>query len=310
MQQPLIPEPFVRRVSGYEAQGYLSGRDWLAGLPRLLDALLAEWHLEPAGRTVGGSCAIAVPVNLGDDVARGRDDGVERPSRAILKVSWPHPEAAAEALALRAWDGRGAVRLLRADPERFALLIEQAERRDLMTVDIDQACGVIGDLLAQLRSPGHPRIPELAGYVGQGLDGLGVAPPGIPRRYVDQATSLAADLAASSPDILLHTDLHYENVLAARRRPWLVIDPKPLRGDPAYEIAPALWNRSDDLAAGSGARGSLRRRVRIICERAGIDEDRARAWTIVREVLNAADAGAADRQRVSLAVTIIKAMND
>ena len=84
------------------------------------------------------------------------------------------------------------------------------------------------------------------------------------------------------------------------------------------EVAPALWNRADELGTGSQVRWSLRRRLDIICERAGIDEGRARAWTIVREADNALDAagsGAAPldaptRERISLAVTIIKAMND
>jgi streptomycin 6-kinase len=93
-----------------------------------------------------------------------------------------------------------------------------------------------------------------------------------------------------------------------------------MAGDPAFEVAPALWNRVDELGTGSEIRWSLRRRLEIICERAGIDEGRARAWTIVREADNAVDAveaasaghvaEAVAHDQVSLAVTIIKAMND
>ena len=104
---------------------------------------------------------------------------------------------------------------------------------------------------------------------------------------------------APTEERLLHTDLHYTNVLGAYRSPWLAIDPKPMAGDVAFEVAPALWNRADELGTGSEVRWSLRRRLEIICERAGIDEGRARAWTIVREADNAsvAEAGADGRRR-------------
>ena len=68
----------------------------------------------------------------------------------MLKVTWPHPEAASESLALQTWNGHGAVRLIRADPSRFALLLERLDTRDLTRVDIDAACGVVGDLLTTL----------------------------------------------------------------------------------------------------------------------------------------------------------------
>lgn len=259
---------------------------------------------------MGGSCSVALPVRL---LGLGRATG-DAVAEAVLKVTWPHPEAAAESLALQAWDGRGAVRLLRADPRRFALLLERLHERDLGQVDIDSACEVVGDLLRALRRPAHPRLPRLTAYAERQARELRAGPAVIPRRYLDQAAALASELAAepSPEEALLHTDLHYGNVLAADRSPWLAIDPKPMAGDPAFEVAPALWNRPEELGTGSSVRWSLRRRLAIICERAGIDEGRARAWTIVREADNALDLAAdqAARDRVSLAVMIIKAMND
>lgn len=306
----LIPAHFAHEIIDREADGYLSGEDWLHGLPSLLEDLLDEWELEPIGRSTSGSCSVAVPVRLrGADRAQAGVSG-----EAVLKVSWPHPEAATEALALQVWNGHGAVRLLRADPARFALLLERLHTRDLTRVDIDEACGVIGDLLATLRKPGHARTPSLTAYAERQAVELRTAPPVIPRRYLDQAAALASELLRRPPAEfrLLHTDLHYENVLAAYRAPWLAIDPKPMSGDPAFEVAPALWNRADELGTGSQIRWSLRRRLEIICERAEIDEGRARAWAIVREADNAlslADVPGA-HDRISLAVMIIKAMND
>jgi streptomycin 6-kinase len=87
---------------------------------------------------------------------------------------------------------------------------------------------------------------------------------------------------------LVHTDLHYENVLAGDREPWLVIDPKPVSGDPHYEPAPMLWNRFEELASGpGGVREGVRRRFHTLVDVAGLDEHRARDWVVVRMVHNA-----------------------
>ncbi|HET7799673.1 MAG TPA: aminoglycoside phosphotransferase family protein [Humibacillus xanthopallidus] len=311
----LVPALFAHDVAGYAPEGWMSGQDWLDDLPALLGTLLHEWELEPIGRPLHGVCAVVVPVRL---LGAGRETvGVS--GEGVLKVTWPHREAAAEPLALQTWNGHGAVRLVRADPSRFAMLLERLHTRDLARVEIDEACGVIGDLLSTLRRPAHPRIPSLTAYAERQAEELRAAPPVLPRRYLDQAAALAGELVTRAPseDRLLHTDLHYTNVLGAYRSPWLAIDPKPMGGDVAFEVAPALWNRADELGTGSQVRWSLRRRLEIICERAGIDEGRARAWTIVREADNAVDLasagaalGAGGRDRISLAVTIIKAMND
>jgi streptomycin 6-kinase len=312
----LVPALFAHHIAGFEPQGWMSGQDWLDDLPALLASLLDEWELEPIGQSLHGVCSVVIPVRL---LGPGRETaGVS--GEGVLKVTWPHPEAAPEPLALQSWNGHGAVRLLRADPSRFAMLLERLHARDLTGQPVDEACGVIGDLLSTLRRPAHPRIPRLTAYAERQVVDLREAPPVLPRRYLDQAAALAGELVARAPseERLLHTDLHYANVLGAYRSPWLAIDPKPMAGDVAFEVAPALWNRAGELGTGSQVRWSLRRRLEIICERAGIDQGRARAWTIVREADNALDAAgpegvpldAGARDRISLAVTIIKAMND
>jgi streptomycin 6-kinase len=301
----LVPEPFRARVAAYPrdevgrtAWYAVTGEEWLGRLPGMLDDLFDEWALRPDGAVGWGYGAVAVPV-------------ASPSGPAVLKVTWPHHEALTEHLGLRHWDGHGAVRLLRADPRRFALLLERLDAStDLRSLPIDDACAVIGDLLAQLRAPALPQVPTLSAYAARQF----AKPPPVdvlPRRFVEQGRRLAADLAGDA-DVdawLLHTDLHYENVLRGTRQAWLAIDPKPTAGDRAFEVAPALCNRADELGTGSSVRWNLRRRLEIVCEHAGIDEDRAKAWTIVREVDNAADP-AEPRGRASLSVAIIKAMND
>jgi streptomycin 6-kinase len=75
--------------------------------------------------------------------------------------------------------------------------------------------------------------------------------------------------------VLLHQDLHGDNVLAAEREPWLVIDPKPLVGEREFGIAPIVR----DVELGHGRRDLLRRFDRLTSE-LGLDRDRARGWTI------------------------------
>ena len=87
---------------------------------------------------------------------------------------------------------------------------------------------------------------------------------------------------------MVHGDLHYANVLAGQRdgaRTWVAIDPKPLNGDPHYEPAPMLWNRWEEL--GGDVRGGVRRRFHALVDAAGLDEERARDWVVVRMISNA-----------------------
>jgi streptomycin 6-kinase len=146
----------------------------------------------------------------------------------------------------------------------------------------------------------------------------------VPRRLVEQALSLARDLVAdpASTGTLVHGDLHYANVLAADRDPWLAIDPKPMDGDPHYEPAPLLWNRWEELAdAGQTVRDGVRRRFHTVVDAAGLDEDRARDWVVVRMVLNAhwsvQDAerldralDAEEREWITRCIAIAKAVQD
>jgi streptomycin 6-kinase len=102
----------------------------------------------------------------------------------------------------------------------------------------------------------------------------------LPPRFVDQARSLARSFAEDpgTDGTLIHSDLHYANVLAGDREEWLAIDPKPLSGDPHYELAPLLWNRFDELAG--RVRDGVRERFLAVVDAAGLEERRARDWVV------------------------------
>lgn len=267
-----------------------SGDAWLRSLPRRLDERLAAWDLVPEGPGIPawhGECALVVPVR--------RADG----SPAALKITWPHEEARTEHLALRRWDGRGAVRLLAAHPADLALLLERLDGdRDLHALGLLDACEEIGTLLARLDTPAPARIPTLHDQVPRWRARLARPTPLVPRRLLQQAASHLEALTAHAPGTpdqqrLVHTDLHFANVLApldAARGAWLAIDPKPLAAEGAFAVAPAVWNRADEAARAHSLAAHVRLRAGIIGDAAGLDEDRVRAWTFVRLVLNAVDA--------------------
>jgi len=279
--------------------------DWLAGLPGMITDLLREWKLTGDGEPMAGAAAYVLPVR----------DADRRP--AALKIGLPHWEAEFEHLALRAWDGNGAVRLYRADPHRWAMVLERADQsRDLNQPDIGEACEIIAGLYPRLHRPAIPqlrRLSEVTAEVADGLAGLHDH-PAVPRRLADQARSLARAFA-EDPDTdgrLIHTDLHYDNVLASDREPWLVIDPKPLSGDPAFEVAPLLWNRWEEAVATDDLRNAILDRLFTVVDAAGLDEDRVRDWVIVRELTNvmyAIQGGkAADDDWITISIVIAKAV--
>ncbi len=214
--------------------------DWVDRLPRLASDLMSEWGLRADGWSMHGYAALVVPALTEDDEC------------VVLKVTWDGDEESEhEALALRHWDGHGAVRMLRADPGRRALLLERLHATDLRDLWDIEACEVVAGLWSQLHRPALPQLRPVTAYVERWVADLQRLPVGgpVPRRLVEQATSLAADLVAdpASTRTLIHGDLHYYNVLAADRAPWLAIDPKPMNGDPHYEVAPMLSNRSAEL---------------------------------------------------------------
>jgi streptomycin 6-kinase len=225
---------------------------------------------------------------------------------AVLKISSPDAEFEHEHLALRRWGGEGAVRLLSADPPRRALLLERLRPQSLsMLPDVD-ACQVVAGLYRRLHVPALPQLRTLTSYLEDWTNSFEALPrsAAIPRRLVEQAIVLSRELAAdpASAGRVVHGNLHYENVLAADREPWLAIAPRPVNGDPHYELAPMLWNRWDELSG--QVRDGVRRRFYTLVEAAGFDEERARAWIVVRVVREATRDPATLTKYVALAKAV------
>ncbi|MFD9368985.1 aminoglycoside phosphotransferase family protein [Streptomyces sp. NPDC060020] len=252
-----------------------AGREFIAALPGRAARFLERWELRCTGPAMHGVTALVLPVE--------RADG----SAAVLKLVALDEESAGEPVALRAWAGRGCVRLLEHDAETGTLLLERLdERRHLSALarrDARRAVGVVGELLARLTAVPAPAglrgLGEIAARMLEDVPrAVGLLAQERERRVLRDCAAAMAEVAAEPGDRLLHWDLHYDNVLAGGREPWLAIDPKPLAGDPAFDLLPAIVNnfRAQEV----------RWRFDLLTEAVGLDRERARAWTLGRVLQN------------------------
>jgi streptomycin 6-kinase len=266
----------------------------VANLASVTQNQLDQWRLRTDGESLQGPCSVVLPVLTSDGVP------------AVLKVTSGDPETEHEHLVLRRWAGDGAVRLLSADPPRHAVLLERLRGESLDTLRDVDACEVVAALYRRLHVPALPQLRTLTSYLERWTVEFEQLPRGapIPHRLVEQATTLSRELADQPGDSVVHGNLHYGNVLAADRQPWLAIAPRPANGDPHYEIAPMLWHRWDELSG--NVRDGVRQRFYALVDAAGFDEHRARAWVIVRVVQQAIR----DRANLTKYIALAKAVQD
>jgi streptomycin 6-kinase len=240
---------------------------WLERLPAVVESLLEQWSLTPGKvYSESASCAWVASVT-------GPEDGP-----AVLKLGLPHMEGRDEAHGLRFWNGDPTARLLRSDDEVGAMLLERCEPgTSLRERPESEQNQVIASLLHRLwRSPNppHPFRPLIALMEYWIAETIGRAEEWPDAELVRDGLRLFEELPrTASEEVLLVTDLHAGNVLRVQREPWLVIDPKPFVGDPAYDLTQHLFNCSASLCADPD--GTIRR----FADLAGIDQERVRLWT-------------------------------
>ena len=279
-----------------------AGRVWLATLPNVVESLLGRWRLvpdlAPGALPWNGHGAVVIPVL--------QEDGFP----AALKIAFPHDEAVVERHALALWEGQGAVALLASDAGTCSLLLERLDAgRPLSTVPMADAVPVWGGLVRQLSlvPDGRPQWREfehIAARAEQWSDDLPAdweqLERPFPRWLLEAALEVCQTRGAvgrrSARDVLVHTDLHYLNILArpgtaakdGRPAPdgYAAIDPQPMIGEAEFGVAPLLWNRLQDLPLNQPESG-LRQRCADFSTAAGLDPDVARQWGLAREVANA-----------------------
>ena len=251
----------------------LTYAEWREHAPRLVDECVEQWSLTAADPFPVASAGVTLDVRLADG------------SEAVLKVGFPHRESEHEADALALWDGNGAVRLLARDDERHAMLIERCRPGTPLAAagaetGLDVLTGLLPRLWVRAAEPFHTLADEAAWWSSYLVDEWERFGKPFERRLIDIALDALATLPQTQGEqVLVHQDLHGDNVLAAEREPWLVIDPKPLLGEREFAVAPIV--RSFEF--GYTARDSRYRLDRLTSE-LELDRERARMWTIAQTV--------------------------
>ncbi|MFD0558580.1 streptomycin 6-kinase [Stackebrandtia endophytica] len=268
------------------------GERWLTELPDVVARLCRQWDLEVTGEAMtGGTHSYVAPVRRGDGTA------------AALKITVPDEENIAEASALYCYDGDDAVRLYAFDVDSKALLLELAvpgtplvpqhladthlEGQEDQSANVALGCALYRRLW---RVPGelpdgYPEFPTVVDMVEPWQETL-------PKAVADHADEFDAGLAEEvvrkcgevlipdGPVGIVNRDTHLGNIIAGRRRPWLLIDPKPLLGERAFDAGfltlIQIESRRDTAFA--------RRAVERTAEWLGVSAERVRTWALLRAV--------------------------
>lgn len=276
----IIPEKFAQTMRELYGE---KGTIWLKNLPGLITHCEKQWSLTVRPPFANLSYNYVAPAT--------HDDGRE----CVLKVGVVNPELLSEIEALRLYDGRSIARLLAADPEHGALLLERLQPGIplRLVADDDIATAVAAQVMKQLWRPVPPdhSFPTVADWA-RGMDRLrqefdgGTGP--FPKKLVETAEALFAELLPSqAKPVLLHGDLHHWNILRASRAPWLALDPKGVVGEPAYEIGAWLRNPIDRLAQWPDLPDIQARRIDQFAEMLNLDRQRIVGWGIAQAVLSA-----------------------
>ncbi len=283
------------------------GAAWLEALPAVVADLTERWQLRLGRSYTGGTHSLVLAVT--------RADG----SPAVLKVPVLDDENYAEAAALRCYGGDGAVELYEVDVATGALLLERADPGTplLDHPNRPEAIGIACALLRRLRRPATPDrdcpgpdepatdsrrpvsvpsdrrgdhpYPHVTDLVARWAAEFPVEQKEcgepVPRRVLDRAVELATRYATEpdGPELLVNRDAHLGNMLSARREPWLLIDPKPLAGEAAFDTGHLMH---DLLREAPGRAAALDTAARL-ADGLGVPTDRVLGWALVRAVDNA-----------------------
>lgn len=255
------------------------GAAWLSELPDLVAGCVSDWGLTLAAPFEPAAISWVAPAELPD--GRG----------AVLKVNFPEPESEHEADALECWAGAGAVRLLAHDRARRALLLARCEPGAQLRDVPDEAeanriaAGVLRRLWAKRPGsavPWRTLAAESSRWAQELPRSWELHGRPFSSELLSAAVALCAELGDSQPEqVLCHQDLHGGNVLHDSRGGWLAIDPKPLLGERAFDVASLLRDRRAALLRGADPARVLRERLDLLASELDLDRDRVRGWGIV-----------------------------
>lgn len=263
--------PFHQNIRGLYGP---RGEQWLQDLPQIVSVLTSLWQLTDLK---------VLPHLSYHYVLSGQQNG----HPIVLKIGIDAEVFAQETLALQAFQGYGCVKLLDQNKTYGALLLERAipgqsltaffHERDQEAVEI--SCYVMRQL-HQAPIQGFSSFPKIEDWLAA-LD----RDWDISQNLIEKARKLRDSLLkAAAPSVLLHGDLHHNNILSQGSQ-WVVIDPKGILGEPAYEVAAFIRNPIPQLLEIENADKILSQRIVDFAKNLNLDEQRIHDWCFVQAVL-------------------------
>lgn len=290
-------EEFVQHALSNGEEGAL----WLQRIPEIIAACETKWSLKvfppfPLTYNYVAPCLCS--------------DGTQ----AVLKIGFPRDrEFQTEGEALAVFQGKGIEKLLQADKDHAVLLLERViPGVPLSTLEDDEeATRILASVMKKLWKP----LPEKHDFItiAEWSNAIsqyhGTSGP-LPSYLVDKAERLFAELIASSAEpVLVHGDLHHENVLSSARAGWLAIDPKGVAAEPAYETAALLRNPRSKLQQHPELEQILLRRILVLSEALHIDPHRIHQWGLAQTVLSAVWSAADEGRGWEHAIGVAEALD-
>jgi streptomycin 6-kinase len=259
------------------------GKVWLQNIPEQIKGYEQKWALEVLE---------PFPLNYNYVAPVTRRDG----SQAVLKIGFPADrEFKTETEALELFNGNGICKLLEADIEGSAILIERlTPGTPLSELEDDaEATRILSAVMKRLHKPlpsAHTllTLPErsegLAAYIAKYENSGGK----LPIADVRKAAALFERLIATSSElVLMHGDLHHDNVLLSDEHGWTAIDPKGVAAEAAYEVAPLIGDPYEKLKDIDDLVPLLTQRLNIFSEELGFDRQRLLDWCFAHSILSA-----------------------
>jgi len=252
------------------------GNNWLRSLPSTIELLAAQWNLS----------SLQVLRNLSYSYVLS---GMQKNVAIVLKLCYDRRALQKEVDCLHYFTGHGSVKLLDYDETKKALLLEQAipgtSLKEFFATQEEVAVGIVSQLIHKIHKAPQPnwrQFPHVAQWLST-LDNKW----NIPGPHLAKARLLASDLLATSTEqILLHGDLHHNNIIS-HNQTWLAIDPKGVIGEPTYEIGAFIRNPMPELVARKDAYTIIKRRLTLCADMRNFDQERIAQGSYVQSVVAA-----------------------
>lgn len=275
-----VPNDFARTITKLYGE---QGIEWLGRLPSIISECERRWSL-----TV---LSPFEPLSYNYVTPAVRADGTD----VVLKVGAPNPEILTEIESLRIFDGCGIAQMIDSDSDKGILLLERLNPGTPLSslADDEKATSIAADVMRQLWKPvpethPFPTVAKRAAGLKRMRDHFDGDVGPFPSDLVEMAETLFAELIGSANEqMLLHGDLHHDNILAAERQPWLAIDPKGLVGEPEYDVCALLRNPMPWLLNQPQPERIIARRVDQLADELGFDRERLAGWGLAQAVLSA-----------------------